>query len=168
MLFSSSVFIYLFLPITLFGYFVVFRKSRKCQNIFLLFVSLFFYAWGEPKFVLIMLLSIFMNWLFGLLVNKENKKIGKIIVGCTVVFNLAILFVFKYLMFSMEVVTEIFNEFPTVIIAITEAIPIIIPSIVKKARILFDFNPDRARRIFSPINIVIAFSFLRQSLRLLT
>ena len=109
MLFSSSVFIYLFLPITLFGYFVVFRKSRKCQNIFLLFVSLFFYAWGEPKFVLIMLLSIFMNWLFGVLVNKENKKIGKIIVGCTVVFNLAILFVFKYLMFSMEVVTEIFN-----------------------------------------------------------
>ena len=109
MLFSSSVFIYLFLPITLFGYFVVFRKSRKWQNIFLLFVSLFFYAWGEPKFVLIMLLSIFMNWLFGLLVNKENKKIGKIIVGCTVVFNLAILFVFKYLMFSMEVVTEIFN-----------------------------------------------------------
>lgn len=109
MLFSSSVFIYLFLPITLFGYFVVFRKSRKYQNIFLLFVSLFFYAWGEPKFVLIMLLSILMNWLFGLLVNKENKKIGKIIVGCIVVFNLAILFVFKYLMFSMEVVTEIFN-----------------------------------------------------------
>ena len=121
MLFSSSVFIYLFLPITLFGYFVVFRKSRKWQNIFLLFVSLFFYAWGEPKFVLIMLLSIFMNWLFGLLVNKENKKIGKIVVGCTVVFNLVILFVFKYLMFSMEVATQILNinmEIPNIALPI--------------------------------------------------
>lgn len=113
MLFSSSVFLYLFLPITLFGYFVIFRKSRKWQNIFLLFVSLFFYAWGEPKFVLIMLLSIFMNWAFGLLVDKqkskENKKYGKVIIGCTVVFNLAILFVFKYLAFSAEVVNELFN-----------------------------------------------------------
>lgn len=113
MLFSSSVFIYLFLPATLLGYYVIFRKSRKWQNIFLCFVSLLFYAWGEPKFVLIMLMSIFMNWVFGLLVNnqknKDNIKAAKAIIGLTVIFNLAILFLFKYLTFASGVVFDVFG-----------------------------------------------------------
>ena len=74
MLFSSTVFIYLFLPAVLFGYYVLFRWKRSLQNIFLLFVSLFFYAWGEPKFVLVMICSIIFNWLFGLLVHKYKTK----------------------------------------------------------------------------------------------
>lgn len=111
MLFSSTTFIYLFLPVVLLFYYVVFRKSRLLQNIFLLIASLFFYAWGEPKFVLIMLASIFFNWLFGLWVSKskDNKVRSRAIIAVDVVFNLAILFVFKYLTFTGSVINSIFN-----------------------------------------------------------
>lgn len=113
MIFSSTVFLYLFLPCVLLGYYVIFRKSRKWQNIFLLFASLFFYAWGEPTFVLIMLMSIFMNWAFGLLADKykrENKKGAvKAVLTATVIANLSILFVFKYLNFTCDVFSDIFG-----------------------------------------------------------
>lgn len=112
MLFSSSVFIYLFLPATLIGYYVL-KFNRKIQNAFLLFVSLFFYAWGEPKFVLIMILSIFMNWIFGLRVHKQkqNQKIkaAKAVISVSFIFNLSILYVFKYLSFSIGIVKDIFS-----------------------------------------------------------
>ena len=111
MLFSSPVFIYLFLPITLIVYYLFLRKSRKLQNIFLLFVSLFFYGWGEPKFLLVMLLSIFANYIFALFVDsakkKEKKALCKGVIALTVVFNLSILFVFKYLNFSAGIVENL-------------------------------------------------------------
>lgn len=110
MLFSSTTFLYLFLPIVLFFNFIVFKKSRLLQNIFLLFASLFFYAWGEPKFVLVMIASIIINWFFGLMVSKqrENKRISRLLIGLDVAFNLAILFVFKYLTFTGNIIDSIF------------------------------------------------------------
>ena len=110
MLFSSSVFIYLFLPAVVLVYYVLLRKSRMLQNIFLVFASLFFYAWGEPKFVLIMILSIFVNYIFGILVDKfRDSTKSKVIIALTVVFNLGILFVFKYLNFSVSIIEKIAN-----------------------------------------------------------
>lgn len=112
MLFSSSVFIYFFLPAVLIVYYVFLRKSRKLQNFFLFIASLFFYAWGEPKFVLIMLLSIVVNWSFGLLVGKYKDsylKKAKAAVALSVVFNLVLLFIFKYLTFSGNVIKDLFN-----------------------------------------------------------
>ena len=111
MLFSSTVFLYLFLPIVLFFNFIVFKKSRLLQNIFLLFASLFFYAWGEPKFVLVMIASIIINWFFGLMVNKkrDNKRVSRLLIALDVVFNLAILFVFKYLTFTGSVIESLFG-----------------------------------------------------------
>ena len=66
MLFSSTVFLFLFLPLTLLGYYVVLRRWRPGQNLFLLAVSLLFYAWGEPRFVLVMLASVVISYAFGL------------------------------------------------------------------------------------------------------
>lgn len=113
MLFSSTVFIYLFLPAVLFGYYVLFRWKRSLQNIFLLFASLFFYAWGEPKFVLIMIGSIVFNWIFGLLVGKfksDNKIVlSKFIIALTCIINLGILFVFKYLNFTSDIIKDLFG-----------------------------------------------------------
>ncbi len=109
MLFSSTTFIYLFLPSVLFLYYIVFRNSRKCKNIVLLLASLFFYAWGEPFFVLIMLLSITVNWLLGCFVGRccnENKSAKKYVI-IDVVFNLLILFVFKYLAFTMGIIKNV-------------------------------------------------------------
>lgn len=110
-LFSSTVFLYLFLPVVLFFYYVIFKKSRKLQNIFLLFASLFFYAWGEPKFVLIMIASIIVNWAFGLLVHKQsnNKTASRFIIAFDVAFNLGILFVFKYLKFTGGIFDSLFG-----------------------------------------------------------
>ncbi len=109
MLFSSTTFIYLFLPIILVLYYSVFRKSRPAQNILLFIGSLFFYAWGEPKFVFVMLLSIGANWLFGLLVHRyrDRSVLGKVLLWIDVGLNLSLLFVFKYLGFSASIIQDI-------------------------------------------------------------
>ena len=109
MLFSSTTFIYLFLPIVLFFNFIVFKKSRLLQNVFLLFASLFFYAWGEPKFVLVMIASIVVNWFFGLIISKkrDSKRISKLIIAFDVAFNLGLLFVFKYLSFAGGILKDV-------------------------------------------------------------
>ena len=77
------------------------------QNIFLLACSLFFYAWGEPKFVLIMCASIVLNWFLGLLVskNRQRNSICKLIIAIDVICNLGLLFVFKYLTFVGNLVS---------------------------------------------------------------
>ncbi|HOU11163.1 MAG TPA: MBOAT family O-acyltransferase [Clostridiales bacterium] len=111
MLFSSSIFLFVFLPLVIFGYYVLFRKSRLLQNMFLLAASLFFYAWGEPKFVLVMMLSIAANWAFGLLVHRYKGRKIKIrsILAAATVFNLGIMFVFKYLMFTLNNINHVFG-----------------------------------------------------------
>ncbi len=111
MLFSSTVFLFFFLPIVLFGYYVLFKKSRMLQNIFLLTSSLVFYAWGEPKFVLIMILSVVMNWLFGLLVDRfrDKKKKAYAVIAAAAVFNIGLLFIFKYLVFTLKNINALFS-----------------------------------------------------------
>lgn len=69
MLFTSPVFIFLFLPITLAMYYLL-KGHRKTQNIVLLAVSIIFYAWGEPEFVILLILSIIFNWLSAIIVDR--------------------------------------------------------------------------------------------------
>lgn len=111
MLFSSTTFLYLFLPVVLFFNFIVFKKSRLLQNIFLLFASLFFYAWGEPTFVLVMIASIIVNWFFGLIISKKRDSTGisRLIIGLDVAFNIGLLFVFKYLSFTGNIINSVFG-----------------------------------------------------------
>lgn len=72
--------------------------------------SLLFYAWGEPKFVFIMILSILMNYVFGLLVvKKEDAVYQKRILTVMVIANLTLLFVFKYLNFTIENLNHLFG-----------------------------------------------------------
>ena len=108
MLFSSTVFLFYFLPVVLFVYFL---SPRIIKNTILLVASLFFYAWGEPRFVLIMLASILMNYVFGLLVDKyrHQEKRLKWTMGAMVAGNLLMLGVFKYASFFVENVNTIFE-----------------------------------------------------------
>ena len=69
MVFSSALFLALFLPITLGLYFL---SQEKLRNYVLLIASLFFYAWGEPKAVLVMLGLIVISWCIGLLIDKTD------------------------------------------------------------------------------------------------
>ena len=110
MIFSSTIFLFAFLPVVLFVYYVLLR-GRTARNNFLLLASLFFYAWGEPWFVLVMIGAIFANWWFALQVERyhgQEVKTRLILTG-TVVFNLSLLFVFKYLMFSLNTVNGLFG-----------------------------------------------------------
>lgn len=108
MLFSSTVFLFLFLPSVLFTYFIV---PRIFKNTILLAASLFFYAWGEPKFVLVMLVSIILNYLFALIVNanREDKIKVRWIMAVMIVTNLAILGIFKYANFLVQNMNILFG-----------------------------------------------------------
>ncbi len=95
MVFSSLTFLFGYLPLTLALYFVTPLRRR---NFVLLLASLFFYGWGEPVYVGIMFLSIFIDYTHGLLVEKyrERDRLARWFVGQSVVFNLLLLGFFKY------------------------------------------------------------------------
>ncbi|PGS48698.1 MBOAT family protein [Bacillus sp. AFS041924] len=116
MVFSSTVFIFWFLPIVLLIYFVI---PRSIKNFWLLLASLFFYAWGEPTYVWLMIFSIIMNYLFGLAVDKNREKKAKIkwIMIAMVSSNLFILGIFKYTNFiadNIEKITGINIDIPII------------------------------------------------------
>lgn len=92
MIFSSLTFFLIFLPVTLLLYYIV---PKKAKNFILLLCSLIFYAWGEPIYVLLMLYSIFFNYICGLLMDKY-KETGKQILIFGIVINLFLLGFFKY------------------------------------------------------------------------
>ena len=115
MVFSSEVFLFLFLPIVLIGHWIV---GRRLRNLFLLFTSLFFYAWGEAHYVAIMLIVIILNYLFGLvldsqyLTNKEAKHIKKkrkISLYVMLFINLLPLLYYKYSVFFLDNFIHLFN-----------------------------------------------------------
>ena len=103
MLFPSEVFLFVFLPIVVVVYYALLRKTKNIKNIFLLIVSLFFYAWGEPTYVFLMIGTILFNWLLGILVDKfrENKLIKIGIFIMLIAFNIGILGWFKYSGFTV-------------------------------------------------------------------
>ena len=103
MVFSSAVFIFVFLPVCLGGYYIIPKTSRMAKNMFLLVMSLCFYGYGEPFFVYIMIVSIFVNWGFGLAVEKyRGLAAAKRFLVLMVVWNVGIFFVYKYLNFAIE------------------------------------------------------------------
>ncbi len=100
MLFSSIPFLYYFLPCVLLLYFIV---PKGMKNFVLFSTSLVFYAWGEPKYVLLMLLSITCGYVFGLLMDKyRTKKLGKIFFYLSAFISIAMLGYFKYADFFIE------------------------------------------------------------------
>lgn len=108
MVFSSFSFLCFFLPVLLAVYFLV--PSRKGKNLVLLAGSLFFYAWGEPKFLLLLMLSTFSAYLGGLGMTHFSARRGvrKAIFAASVSILLANLFVFKYLNFVTENLSILF------------------------------------------------------------
>lgn len=98
MVFSSLVFIFLFLPVVLIFYYLL---DDRLKNLVLLIASLFFYAWGEPKYVFLMIVSIILNYIFGLKVVSNNRR-KKFWLISSVVFNILLLIVFKYSNFFVD------------------------------------------------------------------
>lgn len=108
MVFSSTIFLCVYLPLVLLGYYIC---PKKGKNLFLLIVSLIFYAWGEPKYVFLMIFSILVNYVFGLLMDKhrENKKRLKLMLAISVIIDLGLLSVFKYTDFIITNINSAFG-----------------------------------------------------------
>ena len=96
MVFSSPVFLFLFLPLVVMIYYNPFIKGRKFKNIFLFFASIGFYAWGEPLYVFLMLLSIVITWIIAFFIKGIHKKVA-LIIG--IIYHVSVLFIFKYVTF---------------------------------------------------------------------
>lgn len=109
MLFSSVTFIFYFLPLVLIIYY--FSKD-KMKNYILLFFSLIFYAWGGVAYLPILLMSILINYILGLKIDKykESNKKQKIILILAIIFNIAFLGIFKYTNFIFDNINLIFNS----------------------------------------------------------
>jgi alginate O-acetyltransferase complex protein AlgI len=98
--FSSAIFLYTFLPITIILYYIL---KAKYRNILLLLASLIFYAWGEPIYVLLMIASIGFNWIIGIAIQSTSKRqIKKSILLTGVSVNLLVLIYYKYAFFLLS------------------------------------------------------------------
>lgn len=98
MVFSSTVFLFLFLPLVLCIYYNPWLSGRRFRNVFLLLASLIFYAWGEPVFVSLMIVSIAVAFLVGRHLRGAGRKYW---LGAGVAFHVGLLFIFKYLTFVL-------------------------------------------------------------------
>lgn len=101
MLFSSLTFLIWFLPFVLIIHFVL---PQRLRNGFLLLASLFFYAWGEMHYLPLIVAVLFLNVLFGILIDKSEGKIRKAMMVLGVVFNIGTLVFYKYSGFLMGII----------------------------------------------------------------
>ncbi len=114
MLFPSMEFLFIFFPVTFCVYFLLPKKigSQNVRNYWLLIASLFFYAWGEPKFVLAMLFSIGFNYFIALHIEElvGNHLYRNLLLTLAVLVNIGILFVFKYMNFVTGTIHSIWPQ----------------------------------------------------------
>lgn len=106
MLFSSMTFLWAFLPCVFLG--CVLMKPDY-QNAFLLIASLIFYAWGEPSYIVLIMLSIFVNWLLGLAIERFTRQ-RKAVLITAILFNLTILGYYKYYGFLANSINSLFGR----------------------------------------------------------
>ena len=159
MVFSSSTFLFVFLPIALAGNFLL---PKKFRNGWLLFASLFFYAWGEPKFVFMMMVSVIINWGAALLINFEKAtkgRGGKAILTCAVAANLLLLVVFKYLNFTLSNLNRIAPIFPQTNIVLPIGISFFT---FQGLSYVVDVYRDSSRVQRNPMNVGLYISFFPQ------
>lgn len=104
MVFSSPVFLFIFLT----AVFVIYRiiPNITAKNVVLLLFSLAFYTYGEPKAIVLMIISILMNYFFGLAVKKKNKS-RKVFLFISIVMNLTMLGIFKYAGFGADMLNRL-------------------------------------------------------------
>ena len=116
MVFSSSVFIFIYLPIVIALYYLL---SSQYRNAFLFLASLCFYAYGEPKFVFVMIMAIILNYFDALIICKFNKvRIKRLFLIIGILLNLSVLIVFKYCNFITGNLKNLFPNIPVTYIVL--------------------------------------------------
>lgn len=155
-LFSSLSFVFYFLPIVIAGYYLL---PRKTKNIFLLAVSLYFYAWGEPSFVYVMVGSITVNWFLVLFFPIVSQKVKKLLLYLLVAVNFSLLFYCKYLGFAAKNLAALGVD----ITAVNIALPIGISFFTFQAMsYCFDVYTGKAQMQKNPLNVALYIAFFPQ------
>jgi len=161
MLFSSTIFIFLFLPVVSFLYFIV---KEKFRNTVLLLASLLFYAYGEPEFIFVLLASMAANYLFALRLDRlsavQKPKMRKIVFAAGIAGNVLILFICKYLNFTITIIDGLFGD-------ILETLPITLPIGIsfytfQAISYLADVYRKEVKAQKNPINLALYISFFPQ------
>ncbi len=163
MVFSSPIFLFLFLPFILVLHLVLVR--RELRNPLLLVASLLFYAWGETWFVLVMLASITANYFFGLWVDRARGKVSaKWAVACAVIVNLGLLCTFKYANFFIDNLNELVSVFHIPAVKLSSIhVPIGISFFTFQAMsYVIDVYRNEAQAQRNPINVALYISCFPQ------
>ena len=160
MLFSSVEFLFIFFPLVFIVYYAL-SFSRLLQNIWLFVASIFFYAWGEPVNVLILLASIFVNWLLSLIIGGLSKEKRKIPLAIACILNIGVLFAYKYLGFLTTQINGIIET--DFIPNISLVLPIGISFYTFQAlSYCVDVYNDKAKAQKNPLNVGLYISFFPQ------
>ena len=109
MQFNSYIFILLFLPLSVIGYFILNRVHSKAAQLFLLGMSLWFYGYFNLSYLAIMCSSILFNFLFSKYLGKEGTFGRKIVLAAAVLFNIGLIFYFKYYDFFISSINTVFH-----------------------------------------------------------
>lgn len=159
MVFSSAIFLFIFFPIVFIGNLLI--RPLWAKNIFLMIASLIFYAFGEPVYVFLMILSSLGNYAFGRwLAYVEKKAARKAILTTAVICNIAVLGVFKYAGFAVENVNHLFG---TALPVPAIALPVGISFFTFQAMsYVIDVYRDRGTCQKSFINVLLYISFFPQ------
>ena len=158
MVFSSAIFLLFFLPVV---FILNFFIKDKYSNLLLLLASLIFYAWGEPVFILIMILSIIINWLIGLMLSKTTGSSKTLFLAVGVITNLTLLGHFKYAGFFAQTANDIIQKdiFPV----IQTSLPIGISFFTFQAlSYVIDVYKEKTEASKSIINVALYISFFPQ------
>ena len=123
MVFSSSIFVFIFLPVVLLCYYLIPKRFRAGRNTVLLIFSLFFYFFGEPRGILLMIASVLVNYLSSLFIDRHRSNLSarRAALIIALMFNLGTLGFYKYTGFLLYNIERIFNMklyFPEVIMPI--------------------------------------------------
>ena len=119
MLFSSTIFLFLFLPLVILLYYFA---KEEYRNAVLLVASIWFYVYGEPKMIWLLLVSVLFNYLMSIGMKKAegNNTLRKTLLIFAIVINVGVLFVCKYLNFTIEIVDRLFGD-------ILQSVPVVLP-----------------------------------------
>jgi alginate O-acetyltransferase complex protein AlgI len=162
MVFSSPIFLFLFLPVVLGLYFI---SPGKLKNLFLLVASIFFYAWGEVFFVGVMLASIIINYLAAILINRlRGTQKVKVFLVVAIIANLGLLAFYKYANFLVENLNALLAGLEIAPIAIDPVhLPIGISFFTFQAlSYIIDVYRGAARVQKNPINVALYISLFPQ------
>lgn len=107
MIFNSMIFLWVFLPLSLILYFFI---KDKYKNLLLVLLSIVFYAWGEPTYILLLLISVLINYIMAILIDRaEESGKRKIFFILAIIFNIAILVYYKYFNFTIANINKLFS-----------------------------------------------------------